>query len=71
MATLSLTVPDASVPRILAALSYDPALGIGQSAFVRQALMTWLIQVVARYEDEQHRAAALAAVAPPDPLPVS
>ena len=56
MAQLTINIPDAAVPRILAALDVETA------AEAKQAVVDWLTEQVRWNEQKQREAEALAAV---------
>ena len=62
MATITITIPDAVVPRVLAAVcntyNYDPAGGQTQAQFAKQIVAGMLREIVASYEGRQARQAA-------------
>ena len=67
MAQLTITIPDAQAPRVLAAFAalhgYDPATGETQQDFMRRMLIAYLKTTVMRFEGQQAENAAIAAVA--------
>ncbi len=54
MATLTLTIPDALVPRIFAAFAkvyrYDPDSGVTQGAFIKAHLVEYVRNIVVKSE---------------------
>lgn len=58
MPRLTIDIPDAAVPRVLAALGVDTA------AEAKQAVIAWLREQVRWHEQKQAEAEALAAVNP-------
>lgn len=70
MATLTITIPDAQVPRVLEAFGTNIILGQPNTpatpAQVRQKLAEYVKTVVQHYEMEQARIAAASGVTPVD-----
>jgi hypothetical protein len=71
MASITITIPDASVPRVLDAMcsvgGYDPTSGLTKAAFARQMVAEYVKRTVRLDELNKAQAAALlAAQAPPE-----
>lgn len=74
MASIQLDIPDAALPRVVAALCarghYTAAEG-PKGAFAKKVLAQWLREEVQRYEQVEADKAALAAVVPPSTVDIS
>lgn len=70
MATVSVTIPDAQLARVITALraAYGITAATPDAAVVNMALGKFLIATVANVEQQAAQVAALAALAPPPPI---
>lgn len=70
MATITITIPDAQVTRVLdgfcAAYGWDAEFGVPKAAFAKQKVAEHVRSIVLGYERALLDAAALAAVVAPD-----
>jgi hypothetical protein len=64
MATVTITIPDAQLPRVIEALCVGASLP-QSAANARQAVINWVTTTTKEYELDRDRRAAVAAVAPP------
>lgn len=75
MATISLTIPDAALPRVIDALCarghWSTETGVAKGPYAKTVLAQWLKEEVQRYEKAQAEQAALAAVTPPAVVDIS
>jgi hypothetical protein len=75
MATITLNIPDAALPRVVDALCarahWSPDLGVAKGPFAKAALAQWLREETLRYELSVAQAAAVAAVAQPPAVDIT
>ena len=75
MATITINIPDAAVPRVLEAMcstgGYEPSDGLTKGAFAKRMLAQYVKRIVFEYEAMTAQRAALIVVPPPTDVDVS